>query len=144
VQRLKHKGKIVFVFSDPGGAKPCLALIEESNLTNAIAISDREHSFYKDFNTPVKILTQGFEDFMDALKPELIFTATSYRSDIEQQFIKIALKRSIACYSFIDHWTSILKRFEDATGEIVLPNQVWVLMNGPNYWQLSKGLMRIK
>lgn len=142
--RPKLSGKILFVFSDPGGAKPCLSFIEESNFINAIAISDREHSFYKDFKTSVIILKHGFEQLIDTLKPDLIFTGTSYKSDIEQQFIKIALRNSITCFSFIDHWTSISKRFEDATGKRTLPDQVWVIDEHAQKIAIKEGIDKAK
>lgn len=142
--RPKLSGKILFVFSDPGGAKPCLSFIEENNLINAIAISDRQYAFYKDFKTPVKILKHGFEQLIDTLEPDLIFTGTSYKSDIEQQFIKIALRKSITCFSFIDHWTSISKRFEDATGKRTLPDQVWVIDEHAQKIAIKEGIDKTK
>jgi hypothetical protein len=120
-------GNIVFVFSDPGGAKPCLALIELNNLSNKIAVSDRNYSFYEGFKTKVKIIDHDFEEFIEEINPELIFTGTSYTSNIEQQFIKIAKKKKINCYSFVDHWTSISKRFIDSKGVMILPDKVWVI-----------------
>lgn len=142
--RPKLCGKILFVFSDPGGAKPCLSFIEENNIINAIAISDREYAFYKDFKTSVIILNHGFEQLIDTLKPDLIFTGTSYKSDIEQQFIKIASKKSITCFSFIDHWTSISKRFEDAAGKRTLPDQVWVIDERAQQIAIQEGIDKTK
>jgi len=125
--RPKLSGKILFVFSDPGGAKPCLSLIEENSLTEAIAVSDRQYPFYNDFKTHVRIENQNFEQLVDSINPELIFTGTSYTSNIENQFIKIAQNKNIPCYSFVDHWTSISRRFYDSSEKMILPDKVWVI-----------------
>ncbi|OGI11757.1 MAG: hypothetical protein A2Y40_01080 [Candidatus Margulisbacteria bacterium GWF2_35_9] len=138
--RTKLKGKILFVFSDPGGAKPCLSLIEENNLSNVIAVSDRRYSFYHSFKTPVKIVNKNFEELIKIINPELIFTGTSYTSNIEQQFINIALKNRIRCYSFIDHWTSISKRFKNLDGKMILPDQVWVIDERAKQLAIEEGI----
>lgn len=138
--RPKLSGRIVFIFSDPGGAKPCLSLIEENKLSCATAVSDRLYSFYKDFKTYVKILNHDFEQLVEDLHPELIFTGTSYTSDIEKQFIKIAHDKNIPCYSFVDHWTSISKRFEDASGAIFLPDKVWVIDERAKSLAINQGI----
>lgn len=138
--RPKLSGSIVFIFSDPGGAKPCLSLIEENNLSCATAVSDRLHSFYKDFKTSVKILNHDFEQLVEDLHPDLIFTGTSYTSDIEKQFIKIAHSKNIPCYSFVDHWTSISKRFEDLSGAKFLPDQVWVIDERAKSLAINQGI----
>ncbi len=137
-------GNIVFVFSDPGGAKPCLALIELNNLSNPIAVSDRNYSFYKGFKTKVKIIKNHFEEFIEEVNPELIFTGTSYTSDIEQQFIKIAKKKKICCYSFVDHWTSISKRFNDSDGKIILPDKIWVIDERAQRIAVQEGIDKAK
>ena len=56
LKEISLKGKILFVFSDPGGAKPILSLIEEKNIDTCLAVSNRSYSFYGDFKTPVKII----------------------------------------------------------------------------------------
>jgi UDP-N-acetylglucosamine 2-epimerase len=142
--RPKLSGNILFVFSDPGGAKPCLSLIEENNLLNAIVVSDRQYSFYKDFKTSVKVIYHNFEQVIEAVKPDLIFTGTSYTSDIEKQFIKIAKIKKIPCYSFVDHWTSISNRFVNAIGELVLPDKVWVIDERAQQIAIRDGIDKTK
>ena len=142
--RPKLKGKVLFVFSDPGGAKPCLSLIEENNLFSAIVLSDRNYSFYNDFKTKVKILDKEFEQLIEFFNPDLIFTGTSYTSEIEKHFIKIAKRRNIPCYSFIDHWTNISKRFEDVNGIRTFPDKVWVIDNRAKQLAIGEGIDEIK
>lgn len=142
--RPKLIGNIVFVFSDPGGAKPCLSLIELNNLSNATAISDRQHTFYSCFKTNVIILKDNYEQFIESINPDLIYTGTSYTSDIEKQFIKIAHFRNIPCYSFVDHWTSISQRFKDISGKMILPDKVWVIDEHARQIAIKEGIDRDK
>jgi hypothetical protein len=137
-------GKIIFVFSDPGGAKPCLSLIELDKVSDAFAVSDRIHSFFSSFNTQVKILDRGYEEYVDSLNPELIFTGTSYTSSIEQEFIKIALRKKIPCFSFVDHWTLFSKRFTDIEGKMVLPDKVWVLDDRAKSIAIDEGIDNLR
>lgn len=122
----KLKGKVLFVFSDPGGAKPILSLIEEINLYSCLAVSNRNYSFYDDFKTQVQILENDFEEIVNSYKPDLIFTGTSYPSDFDKQFLKIALEKNIECYTFVDHWTNIDLRFT-YENNFLEPSQVWVI-----------------
>jgi hypothetical protein len=138
--RPKLQGKVLFVFSDPGGAKPCLSLIDLDYISDVIVVSDRQYPFYKDFKSHVNIMNKDFEQFIDKNQPDLIFTGTSYTSDIELQFIKLALKKSIKCYSFVDHWTSIAKRFIDAEGNLVLPDRIWVIDERAKNISIDQGL----
>lgn len=123
----KHKGKILFVFSDPGGAKPILALIEESEIENYLVLSDRSYPFYKDFKSEVKVTSEKPEDIIKSFKPDLIFTGTSYPSDFEKQFIKLALENGIECYSFVDHWTNMNLRFRLDKETQLQPDQIWMI-----------------
>ena len=72
----KLVGKGLFVFSDPGGAKPCLSYILINNCSNYIVISDREYKFYSDFKINV-IITEEVERYIFEYKPDYIFSATS-------------------------------------------------------------------
>lgn len=137
-------GKVLFVFSDPGGAKPCLSLIELNNLSNVIAVSDRNYTFYNNFKTKVSIITHDFEELVDTFKPKLIFTGTSYTSDIERKFIKIAKDKQIKCISFIDHWTSMLNRFINSDGKLILPDEVWVIDERAKKLAIEEGINEAK
>jgi len=123
----KLKGKVLFAFSDPGGAKPILALIEESQIENCLVVSDRSYSFYKDFKPEVKVTNEDPIAIIDSYKPHLIFTGTSYPSDFDKQFIKAALDNKIECYTFVDHWTNMELRFSLNENTFLQPNQVWVI-----------------
>lgn len=124
--KLKFKGKILFIFSDPGGAKPCLALASTFDLKDVLAVSDRDYTFYRDFNCRVIKPDDGISHIIDQFKPDLIFTGTSYTSSIEKEAISLARAQSINCWSFVDHWTSISARFI-YNGEANLPDKIWVI-----------------
>ncbi|MFA4870252.1 MAG: hypothetical protein WC623_18785 [Pedobacter sp.] len=125
----KPGDKILIVFSDPGGAKPCLAIADEIDPSGLLVISDREYSFYTDFRSKVTIINSDLEleKIIDDFKPNLIFTGTSYTSNIEKTTILLAKRRGIHIKSFVDHWTSISNRFRDDKGNLNLPNDIWVL-----------------
>ena len=136
--------KTLFVFSDPGGAKPLLSLVEVNKLENVLIISDRYYSFYNEFKSEVKILNQDIDTIINIFKPELIFTGTSYTSDIEKTFIKKSIEKNIKCFSYIDHWTNILKRFENKEGEVILPNQIWVIDERAKQIAIENGIDKNK
>ena len=120
------KGRGLFVFSDPGGAKPILTLADEniSTLTAIKAVSNRKFSFYNEFITKVETpnLTSNIHDF----KPDFVFTGTSYTSDIEIKYIMAAKKNGIPVYSFVDHWTNIRNRFSKGL-KTFFPDSIFVL-----------------
>jgi hypothetical protein len=122
------KGKGLFVFSDPGGAKPLLALIKlRKNLNNYLIVSDRKYDFFSDFNLAVSsYTTESANEVIKSFKPDFIFTGTSYTSKIELNFILAAKRLNIPSYAFIDHYTNFLSRFE-LNGMLVYPDTICVL-----------------
>jgi hypothetical protein len=132
------KGKILFVFSDPGGAKPLLALAEK--YPGNMVLSDREHPFYNDFKVEVTIAKSNYENIISTYAPELIMTGTSYRSDIEKKVHQLAKQKQIPCYAFIDHWTAMRKRFENTDGTMIVPNLVWVIDERAKKLAIEDGL----
>lgn len=119
--------KILFVFSDPGGAKPCLAIAKQLKKSDITIISDRVYPFYSTFDLDVDFFKGDPADFLKKLKFDLIFTGTSYTSTLELDFITFATQNEIPCWSFVDHWTNIRRRFINNIGELILPDKVWVI-----------------
>lgn len=119
------KGKVLFVFSDPGGAKPIMTLADKRK--NALVVSDRQYAFSKDFDLVLKADVQEPEIIIQEFKPDTIVTGTSYRSDLEKQFHLLAFKHKIPCYAFVDHWTSINIRFEQKDGTFLYPDKICVI-----------------
>lgn len=124
------KGKGLFVFSDPGGAKPMLALVKlSSEIKDFYFVSDRVYDFYSDFNFIIHSCPEGGEKkLIQQYKPDYIFTGTSYTSKIELRFIKAAKELRINTFAFVDHYTSFMERF--LLDEIkVFPDIVYVIDN---------------
>jgi hypothetical protein len=119
------KGKGLFVFSDPGGAKPILSFINfSSKLQSVVAVSDRQYDFFKYFNIPIATCKTGQEEaFIRKHCPDFIFTGTSYTSKIELRFIQAAKKCGVATYSFVDHYTSYSERFT-INGDLLYPDYI--------------------
>ena len=112
INHLKNN-KGLFVFSDPGGAKPLMSLIKNYGLVNSKIYSDRIYDFFLDFD----ILVHNIDDNNDIEKiiinfnPDYVFTGTSYTSDLELKFLKKANELNIKTYSYIDHYTNFRERF---------------------------------
>lgn len=118
--------KTLFVFSDPGGAKPMLALASTYKKEDILIVSDRNYTFYKDFGLDVTTFSGEPADLIDSFSPVKIITGTSYTSDVEKRFIVAAKQKELPVVSFIDHWTSFLARFYK-DGEYIFPDEIWVL-----------------
>ncbi len=134
--------KILIVFSDPGGAKPCLSVASKLTGNEVLVISDRSYGFYQDFGIAVKIVNQLHEldEKISSFAPDLILTGTSYTSRIEKKTIALAKQKKIKVISFIDHWTSMLARFRDDQGTVTLPNVVYVIDEKARHLAIEEGI----
>lgn len=134
------RGRGLFVFSDPGGAKPVLALVKslEHQLTDFLILSDREYGFFKDFGLEV-IKPSSSKNEIEDFNPDFIFTGTSYTSKIELDYLKEGRKKKIQTYAFVDHWTNIRERF-NYNGEEVLPDKVCLIDEKAKKIGLGQGL----
>ena len=134
-------GRGIFVFSDPGGAKPLLSLINkvEAGLSDFRIISDRKYSFYDDFSLKVENIRKSPLSTLREFSADFVFTGTSYTSTIELQYLEAAAQLSIYSYSFVDHWTFIRERFLYNNTEI-LPNEIFVVDNEAREGALAQGL----
>ena len=106
------KKRGVFVFSDPGGAKPLLAFIKNHKLKDYKVISDRKYDFFIDFGIKVNnFKNENIDEILKVHNPDYLLTGTSYTSKIELKFISSAKKLNIDTYSYIDHYTNYEERF---------------------------------
>ena len=106
------KNRGLFIFSDPGGAKPLLAFIKNHKLKDYKVISDRIYDFFLDFGINViNFKNENIKKIIKDFNPEYIFSGTSYTSKIELRFISEAKKLNIDTYSYIDHYTNYNERF---------------------------------
>lgn len=118
----------LIVFSDPGGAKPCLSLAKKWQESDELLVcSDREYAFFETFGIPVRDCRgEDAAAIFDEFCPDSLFTGTSYTSRIEMDFVREAAKRGIPSASFVDHYTGFDVRF--ASNEVrILPDEIHVL-----------------
>jgi len=118
----------LIVFSDPGGAKPCLALANKWLLNHDILVcSDREFSFFECFRMKViKCLTDHADTVIKEFAPDSIYTGTSYSSDLELAFIAKGRERGIPTSAFVDHYTQFRSRFV-LGDDLIFPDEINVL-----------------
>lgn len=141
----KLKGRGLFIFSDPGGAKPVLSLIKLSEgLKDFKIISDRVYDFFNDFNLEIDPYIPGFErSILNEFKPDFLFTGTSYTSKIELKFIKEAEKANIHSIAFIDHYSKFKERFE-WNNEYCFPSKIAVIDDAAYNKAIEAGLSEEK
>lgn len=132
----------LFVFSDPGAAKGVLsqALKMKNNLKNIYVLSDRSHSFYKEFGFDVIVLDKLENYHIDNLELDFIFTGTSYTSKLELSFIKYAKKKGIKTFSFVDHWTAIKNRFK-YNDYYIFPDYIFLIDQRAKEIAIQEGLL---
>ena len=125
---LKIKGQRgFFVFSDPAGAKACLALVKSFQNKEILIISDRKYSFYSEFNLEVNSSAhKSIKEWFDVFIPDFVFTGTSLPNKIELEFLKFAKNKKIKTYSFVDHWTNISDRFKYFK-DYIYPDELWLI-----------------
>jgi hypothetical protein len=118
----------LIVFSDPGGAKPCLVLAQKWTESDEVLVcSDRHYAFFEMFGIPVRHCrgTDAAAIFAE-FKPDALYSGTSYTSRIEMDFVHEAAKRGIPSASFVDHYTGFDVRFGFGEARI-FPNEIHVL-----------------
>ena len=118
----------LIVFSDPGGAKPCLSIAKKWQESDELLVcSDREYAFFETFGIPVRQCRgEDAHAIFDEFRPDSLFTGTSYTSRIEMDFVREAAKRGIPSASFVDHYTGFDVRFGTADNRF-LPYEIHVL-----------------
>jgi len=129
------------VFSDPGGAKPCLTLAEQwAALDEVLVCSDRQYAFFDNFAvkvTPARGANAAA--IFDEFRPDRLFTGTSYTSRIETDFIREAALRHVHSTAFVDHYTGFDVRFHVADA-VVVPNEVHVVDESAQSLAIAAGL----
>ena len=118
----------LIVFSDPGGAKPCLSLAKKWQQSDELLVcSDRRYGFFETFDIPVRQCRgEDAHAIFQEFQPDSLYSGTSYTSRIELDFLREAAMRGIPSASFVDHYTGFDVRFGTAEARI-LPNEIHVL-----------------
>lgn len=124
---LEISGNALFVFSDPGAAKPILAFIVQNRnkFLNLNIISDRFHQFYDDFDLKVTVFNCISLKILKSISPDFIFTGSSHKSKIDIKAIRLSKKLKITSYLYLDHSTYILDRFE-LNSKYYFPDYIFV------------------
>jgi hypothetical protein len=118
----------LIVFSDPGGAKPCLSLAKKWQASDELLVcSDRQYAFFESFESPVRYCRgEDAHAIFQEFQPDFLYSGTSYTSLIELDFICEAKRRGIHTASFVDHYTGFDVRFGTEEARI-LPDEIHVL-----------------
>ena len=118
----------LIVFSDPGGAKPCLSLAKKWQDSDELLVcSDRQYAFFETFGIPVRQCRgEDAHAIFQEFQPDSLYSGTSYTSRIELDFLREAAMRGIPSASFVDHYTGFDVRFGTAEARI-LPDKIHVL-----------------
>lgn len=139
------RGNGIFLFSDPSGAKACLALasiLKNEKYSGAFEIiSNRSYDFYEDWDHEVTI-NEHFDLNKVENKPDWIFTGTSHPESsnfFEVMQIANAKRLNIFAYSFIDHWINFKLRFEGLLPN-ELPDEIWVVDEEARTLAIQEGL----
>ena len=119
------KGTGCFVYSDPGGAKPILALAKKHmvNGHKSLVFTDRRYPFENIFG---KINYSKSLNINDVGLVDFIFTGTSYLSSLEKEWLLFAKQNKIRSYSFVDHYTGFKDRFLH-DGKWITPDIIFVI-----------------
>jgi hypothetical protein len=135
---LQLPGKnIAFVFSDQAGANACTALAKMSKGKTRISLYTNRNYYG---NTQQVVYTDG-QPSLD--KVETVFLGTSHpvSSDyFELNCLKKAKQKNIYTISFIDHWINFKLRFTDGNGELIFPNEIWVVDEKAKQLAVEEGL----
>ena len=118
----------LIVFSDPGGAKPCLSLAKKWRESDELLVcSDRRYGFFETFDIPVRQCRgEDANAIFQEFQPDSLYSGTSYTSRIELDFLRESAMRGIPSASFVDHYTGFDVRFGTVEARI-LPNEIHVL-----------------
>lgn len=131
------KGNGLFAFSDPAGAKACLAwsdiLKKEKVNSSCKLVSNKNYNFFSQFESVVDVIdSQAITSYINSLPAEnidWIFVGTSHPNSsgcFELNFIAFAQRHRIKSFAFIDHWTNFRLRFEKESC-LILPEVILVL-----------------
>lgn len=137
-----HNKNALLAFSDPAGAKSVLAYAAEnySIFRSIVAVSNRSHDFYGDFDISVEEYSDNSaEQWLAKANANILITGTSYPIGIEIELISAARQACIPAFTFVDHWVNMAKRFETAAS-LVLPDVVCVIDERARQYAINDGI----
>ena len=131
---MKLSGKGIYVYTDPAAENSILALVDELILEGKVCKKDflvvtnhkkKNQSNYKEIVDIVDSSIINITNVLRSFKPKYIFCGTSLNK-FEFLWRKAAKNENIKTISFIDHWSSYVKRFS-FDNEIIFGNEVLVV-----------------
>jgi len=138
-------GDTVFFFSDPAGARACLAaaflLRQRQPAARVRLFSNRVHTFGSD-------VPDLAVEHVDAVNPDcfdgasFVFTGTSHPDSsrsFELHAIAEAERLGLPTAAFVDHWVNFRLRFESDRG-LILPRTILVLDEEARRRAIAEGL----
>ncbi|MEY5049354.1 MAG: hypothetical protein RLZZ175_2713 [Bacteroidota bacterium] len=136
--------KALFVYSDPGGARMLLSKLwlQKELFEEYCIISDRVYQFTDEYGFEIQKYNTGDEIIkLNDFNPEVIYTATSYTSEIELKFIESGQNKNIKTISLIDHWTNFRNRFfMKSKGIEIFPYFIEVIDNKSYDFAINEGI----
>lgn len=139
---LIHGKKALLAFSDPGGAKTVLSFanLNREMFKSVLAISNRVHGFYQDFDFNVETYKDKTpEEWLKASQAEVLVTGTSFPNNVEVSLIREAARQGIVSLSFIDHWINMAIRFQ-SEDSLVFPDWICVIDERARQIAIEEGL----
>jgi len=139
-------GDTAFFFSDPAGARACLAaaflLRQRQPAARARLFSNRAHAFGGGAPSDLAV------EQIDAIHPDcfegasFVFTGTSHpesSGSFELQAIDAAERLGLPTAAFVDHWVNFRLRFESDRG-LILPRTILVIDEEARGRAIAEGL----
>ena len=118
--------KILFCYSDPGGAKPILAIAKRLHKKNEIIIvTNRNYDFVSEFELDENLFKNNALT-IKLSNPDILITGTSYTSDLEISLISEAIELNIPTISFVDNWSGFDVRFS-RDSKTIIPDLLFVI-----------------
>ena len=142
--------KLIFGFSDPGGANQIAAILhclnnETDNKNIQFRILTDESGYKHKDLLPYLEIVQPELDKMEKIildfQPDQIFTAASLFSYIEYNLIKLSNKHGINSITFLDHWTGYYEKFI-RDGEAHFPDLILLSDDRAKEIAIEQGLPR--
>ena len=142
--------KLIFGFSDPGGANQIAAVVNclnnEKDKKKVLfrILTDESGYKHKDLLPYLEIVESeldSLEKIILDFQPDEIFTTASLFSYIEHNLIRLAKKHGINSLTFLDHWTGYYKKF-CRDGEAHFPDLILLNDDRAKEIAIEKGLPR--
>jgi hypothetical protein len=115
--------RILVVVHDPGGTKAILPVLEAllKNSLYALSIIAGPYAQPILFNAAIKYSPAGSvisyadsESILESYNPQMLLTATSWNSNLEQQFRNVAFTKKVPSIVVLDFWANYSIRWQEA------------------------------